>query len=231
MEIASDLVKLSLFDTVLYLDDSGSMRFEEGGSRIDDLKLIVERVAFATSLFDQDGIQVRFMNAPVQGNGIRTQQEVQQLIGQIKFSGLTPMGTQLHAKVIEPLLLQPARQNRLDKPVLILIVTDGEPGGEDRNTLSRVLQGAVGELARTRYGADAISVQLAQVGNDMRAAAFLQEIDRHPVIGQMVDVTSNFEVEEAEMAKANPPVDLTPDLWIVKMLLGGIDSSYDTQDE
>lgn len=29
-EIASDLVKLSLFDTVLYLDDSGSMAFEQG---------------------------------------------------------------------------------------------------------------------------------------------------------------------------------------------------------
>lgn len=30
-EIAVDLVKLSLFDTVLYVDDSGSMQFEDGG--------------------------------------------------------------------------------------------------------------------------------------------------------------------------------------------------------
>lgn len=36
------------------------MAFEEGGSRIDDLKLVVSRVAMAASLFDQDGIQVRF---------------------------------------------------------------------------------------------------------------------------------------------------------------------------
>ncbi len=57
MEIAHDLVKLSLFDVILYLDDSGSMQFEEGGSRIDDLKLIVSRVSMAASLFDQDGIQ------------------------------------------------------------------------------------------------------------------------------------------------------------------------------
>lgn len=34
-------VKLSLFDIVLYIDDSGSMAFEEGGERIDDLKLYV----------------------------------------------------------------------------------------------------------------------------------------------------------------------------------------------
>ncbi len=40
-ELAGDLVKLSLFDVILYVDDSGSMAFEEGGERIDDLKLWV----------------------------------------------------------------------------------------------------------------------------------------------------------------------------------------------
>ena len=38
-EIAFDCVKIALFDTILYCDDSGSMRFEEGGDRINDLKV------------------------------------------------------------------------------------------------------------------------------------------------------------------------------------------------
>jgi len=46
-----------------------------------------------------------------------------------------------------------------------------------------------------------------------------------------VDCTSNYENESAEMARANPPVDLTPDLWVLKLILGAIDPSYDTQDE
>ena len=33
------------------------------------------------------------------------------------------------------------------------------------------------------------------------------------------------------MMRANPPVDLTPDLWILKLLLGAIDRSYDSKDE
>jgi len=33
------------------------------------------------------------------------------------------------------------------------------------------------------------------------------------------------------MAKAHPPVDLTPDLWMIKLILGAIDPSYDTKDE
>lgn len=40
MELMLDRqVKISLFDFILYVDDSGSMAFEEGGERIDDLKL------------------------------------------------------------------------------------------------------------------------------------------------------------------------------------------------
>lgn len=87
--MATDLVKISLYDTILYVDgepsrpsrceggrltdtvgcasytDSGSMAFEENGERIDDLKALMSKVAYATSLFDQDGISVRFMNSRV----------------------------------------------------------------------------------------------------------------------------------------------------------------------
>lgn len=60
-ELAMDLLKLALFDIVILVDDSGSMAFEENGERIDDLKMVLSRVAFAASLFDADGIQVRFL--------------------------------------------------------------------------------------------------------------------------------------------------------------------------
>lgn len=61
-------------------------------------------------------------------------------------------------------------------------------GGEDRYQIVKVIVNAVRTLASTRYGADAISLQLAQVGNDMKARAFLEEIDVHPEVGPMVDV-------------------------------------------
>ncbi len=49
MEIAIDLVKMALFDFILYVDDSGSMAFEENGERIDDLKLCVSALALLTT--------------------------------------------------------------------------------------------------------------------------------------------------------------------------------------
>jgi hypothetical protein len=52
-----------------------------------------------------------------------------------------------------------------------------------------------------QYGPDAVSYQFAQVGDDMKAQAFLEELDNHPVIGPLIDCTSNFEAEQAEMMR------------------------------
>lgn len=53
------------------------------GERIDDLKMIVGRTADAATLFDSDGISVRFMNSGVQGENIRSSVEATNLIGQV----------------------------------------------------------------------------------------------------------------------------------------------------
>ncbi|BEJ17792.1 hypothetical protein CspHIS471_0700600 [Cutaneotrichosporon sp. HIS471] len=230
MEIAIDLVKMCLFDFVLYVDDSGSMAFEENGERIDDLKLIVSRVATATALFDHDGIQVRFMNSPTQGDNITNEPAAMNLIQHVKFSGLTPLGTNLMSKVLEPLLLRPARMNQLQKPLVVITITDGTPAGENRDEVFNVIQRVDQELSRTRYGRDAVSYQFAQVGNDQKAQAFLETLDSHPIVGNLVDCTSNFESEQAEMMRTTG-IELTPETWLVKLLMGPIDSSYDSKDE
>ncbi|KAK8845604.1 hypothetical protein IAR55_006320 [Kwoniella newhampshirensis] len=228
LELAADLVKISLFDVVLLVDDSGSMLFEENGERIDDLKLILSRVAYATSLFDQDGIQVRFLNNRLEGNNVTTEQQALQLVQQVKFSGLTPLGTSLYQKILQPLVIGPAQQNRLQKPVLVITITDGTPAGEPKDEVFKVILKTDQELKRSRYGPDAVSYQFAQVGNDMKSMKFLEELDNHPVIGGLVDCTSNFEAEQAEMMRKTGQ-DLSPSLWLLKLLMGPIDSSYDTK--
>jgi hypothetical protein len=246
-EIASDIVKLALYDVILYIDDSGSMAFEENGERIDDLKLILNRVAFATSLFDDDGIQVRFMNSPDQGNNIRNEQQVTQMIANTKFSGLTPMGREMQNKILAPLVLGPARSGQLRKPVLVITITDGQPTGESPTDVAKIMKNASMELERSRFGKGALAFQFAQVGNDLKAREFLSKLDEEPTIGDIIDCTSStlsiqlidsqlltfpdYEVEADEMSRANPPVNLTPELWLIKLLLGSIDSSYDAKDE
>lgn len=50
LRLAFDLARLALYDIVLYCDDSGSMRFDEEGERIEDLKVIVSRCAIVGGL-------------------------------------------------------------------------------------------------------------------------------------------------------------------------------------
>ncbi|PGH05252.1 hypothetical protein AJ79_06863 [Helicocarpus griseus UAMH5409] len=231
-EVGVDILKLALFDIILFIDDSGSMQFEENGERISDLKLILSRVAYAATLFDDDGIQIRFMNSDYQANNIRSEQQVEQIIRGLNFHGLTPMGTRLKSKVLEPLVVEPAKANQLKKPVLIITITDGQPAGEPHGAVAEAIRYANSEMNRLpNYGPGAISFQFAQVGNDLKAREFLSKLDEEPGIGGLIDCTSNFEVEQDEMSRANPPVNLTPELWLTKMLLGAIDSSYDTKDE
>lgn len=58
VELAVSLSALALYDTVIYADDSGSMMSGDG-ERIEDLKLIVAKVAEVATLFDDDGIEVQ----------------------------------------------------------------------------------------------------------------------------------------------------------------------------
>lgn len=67
------------------------------------------------------------MNSQVQGNNLTSESAALQLVSQVKFAGLTPLGTELRNKVLEPLVMGPARRGQLQKPVLIIIVTDGVP--------------------------------------------------------------------------------------------------------
>ena len=54
-ESAYDLAVLALYDVVVLVDDSGSMAYEEGGKRINDLKFILGRISEIATLFDKGG--------------------------------------------------------------------------------------------------------------------------------------------------------------------------------
>jgi len=227
-EIVLDLTALSLYDIAIYADDSGSMAYEEKGERIEDLKTILAQVADVVTMFDDDGILISFMNSPVQVS-VRSAQEASALLVKTKFAGQTPMGTALDRKILQPLVLAQASSGSLAKPVLVVIITDGEPSGEPRDTLVHVLRNAKAVLSRTAYGPGACAFQLAQVGKDAAAQRFLGEIDSHPEVGRMVDATSYYEMEAEEFARKG--VELTPNLYLVKLMVGAIDRSYDDADE
>ena len=170
------------------------MQFEEKGERIKDLQLILQRVAFAATLFDDDGIEIRFMNQDPPANmtsNVRTEQQIDQLMQGHRFSGLTPMGTNLRKKVVDDLFLRNLRSGRMRKPMLVIVITDGQPAGEPQTAVFDTVREAVNEAGRSPFGTGAIAFQFAQVGNDQTAREFLGKLDADPTVGSMVDCTSS----------------------------------------
>jgi hypothetical protein len=227
-ELAYDLAPLVLYDIVFYCDDSGSMSFEEDGSRIQDLAFILSKVSTVATRFDSDGVEVRFMNSTITGDGITGEQGTSELLSRVRFGGMTPLGTNLDRKVIQPLVLGQANSRSMQKPVLVYAITDGEPSGEHRDTLPQVICRAKESLERSAYGSGAFAIQVAQVGKDTGAHRYLAALDSHPVVGGMVDCTSYYEMEAEEFMRKG--VELTPELWLLKMCVGAIDPTYNEMD-
>mmetsp|Transcript_1977 Transcript_1977/g.5870 ORF Transcript_1977/g.5870 Transcript_1977/m.5870 type:complete len:452 (-) Transcript_1977:2876-4231(-) len=229
MELAVDLATLALYDIIIYADDSTSMKYADNGERIDDLKLILERVSEVAVLFDDDGISIRAINSDLKGDGVTSATAAASYVGGLKFSGMTPLGTKMEQRILEPFLFQPIKRGALEKPVLIVTITDGEPTNEPEQKIFAVVKNAKRTCASSRYGAKAVAFSFAQVGKDTGAQEFLGKLDTDPAVGDMVDCTSYYELEAEEYMKKG--VTLTPELWLVKMLVGAVDPSYDEQDE
>lgn len=97
-------------------------------------------------------------------NNVRTKQQVDQVMANRKYSGMTPFGTKLRQKVIDGVVLPKLRQPR--KPVLIIGITDGQPQGEDPCVLVNTVRYAVN--CTQKLGPGAVAFQFAQVGNDQK---------------------------------------------------------------
>ncbi|KAL2911277.1 hypothetical protein HK105_209257 [Polyrhizophydium stewartii] len=221
-----DLCQLALYDVVFFIDDSGSMVAEENGERIDDLKFILTKSAEVMTLFDDDGIQVEFMNAKdLRGVGIRSVEQARELVERVHFSGLTPLGTNFKSKVLDPLVLARAVTNRMPKPVLLIVISDGEPAREPRDTFANAIHHVQGVCEMSKYGSGAFAIEYGLVGTDPDALAYLTSLESDPVIGHLLDCTSNYEEEAQEFEKLGAK--LTPELWLLKLCIGAIDSEYD----
>ena len=112
---------LSNFETVLIVDDSGSMNTPLANSkhatRWEELKEVVRIVIRIATIFDEDGIDINFLNRQNYEN-VKNLATVDYILNDTPY-GLTPLN-----KVLEGVLF---KYQNSTKPVLIVIATDGIP--------------------------------------------------------------------------------------------------------
>ena len=105
-------------------DDSLSMTFDE--QCIPTLKDTLRRVAEFATILEPTGISVRFLNYNEDFNGLVDAKEIEERVAKVPFSGGTRLGEVLDYKIVQPMVIQKVREQRLKKPVLVVLITDGK---------------------------------------------------------------------------------------------------------
>jgi len=133
------LSMLEKYEIVLLIDDSGSMNtplndHTAHATRWDELKSVINIVISVATIFDEDGIDIHFLNRSNHSN-VKSLDEVDTILHD-KPHGLTPLVSKL-----EEIL---TKFKDSEKPVLVVIPTDGVPnsgnGQDDLKEFKQLLQ-------------------------------------------------------------------------------------------
>lgn len=201
------------FDTAFIIDDSSSMT----GRRWEQARAAVKGVVGQACKYDDDGVDIYFLNAKRDSDGVRRPADVDNL-----FRGLQPRGTTPTGKTLERILRDYMRKletatdrGKPDsvKPLNIIVITDGAPTDDPESVIVTYAK----RLDRGDYPLSQVGIQFFQVGNDPEATKALQELDDE--LGEQHGIR--------DMVDTVPySGDLDPDV-IVKVLLGGINRRLD----
>lgn len=220
LEIATDLCSISLYDVIVIADNSGSMSQyypnESKNERKNDLEMILSTITKVSTLFDDDGISVQFLNNLPRKDNITSDADVETMMKQVSYGGGTPIGSRIK-EIVNTFV-----NDRMKKPIVIYIITDGVPDSEPdvRNVMRQIKDKS------DKMNATAVSIMFCQVGKDKSAESFLKDLDDDSHVGDFIDTIKNYEAEETRFKKQGI-MGYTPYIWLIQMLVGAIDPSYD----
>jgi len=227
------LRQLEGFEIVIICDDSGSMSNPVSNpsitnhnnlpSRWDELKSVVSTVIEIAGVLDKTGVDIYFLNRP----GIKNVTDVSQIEPYFATepSGYTPIVSVFNQVLTE-------MQNVLsEKKLLILLATDGEPTTEN----GQVTTNGISEktrffnLLKSRNPIDKIYTTILACTDDDDVMNYLQDWDENI---KNLDVVDDFHTVKNNVAKKQGmSYHFTFGDYIVKILLGSMDTFFDEIDE
>ena len=149
---------------------------------------------------DGSGVHLRFINK-LNDDGLNNlnKESIEEYMNFIP-KGSTMIGTNLEKKILEPFIYNVIDQDKLlQRPYLILIITDGEPSRDDRDKLKSAIAGCGRRLTKRGYPQKgrrascpqpywilwpdaykyykAVMFLISQVGQSNEAEAFLDKLE------------------------------------------------------
>jgi len=175
---------LSSFDTILLIDDSGSM----AGRSWREVKEVLRSIVPICTAHDADGIDVYFLNgknrrdpASTGWRNVRDNDTVEMIFNEVRPQGGTPTGQRINF-IMKPYLRayeQAIARNGGDpdntgvKPTNMIVITDGVPTDDPEGVIISIAK----KLDKLEAPPYQVGIQFFQVGNENGAARALQELD------------------------------------------------------
>ncbi|OCF73277.1 hypothetical protein I204_06508 [Kwoniella mangroviensis CBS 8886] len=216
------LEMLKDFDTVFLVDDSTSM----AGDRWSEARQALMEVAEIAARYDENGVDIYFLNSKRVGKELRAAHEVEDLFRGLEPKGATPTGMRLESILREymarlersrptsPTLNGGGSSDASVKPMNLIIVTDGAPTDDPESVIISIAK----RLDRGEYPLSQVGVQFLQIGNDSEAREALQELDDGLSAAHGVRDIVDTVLYDGEGMSAG---------LIIKTLLGGINRRLD----
>ncbi|KAH0558833.1 hypothetical protein GP486_004527 [Trichoglossum hirsutum] len=168
----NDFTFLSQFDTVLLIDDSGSM----AGSSWSEVAAALRHIAPICTAQVADGIDVFFLNHrpanPADHQNVTTPEAIERIFASFHPWGGTPTGARLN-EVLSPYLTRYAADPEGTKPLNIIMITDGVPS----DNVESVIINAANILDKADAPSWQVGIQFFQVGRERGAAEALEKLD------------------------------------------------------
>lgn len=166
----TDIAVLALFDVIELIDDSGSMQTtgyknmlgnncsvdfdQEEIDRINGIdhntksrwnlaELLVKLTSYTLTMFDDDGISIRFLNKRHQNlpselcDNVSDPEKLTRLFKIVSPNGGTNIGASVK-KIYEELVRDDLTSRTLSKPVLLVIYTDGESADQIKDKIRNI---------------------------------------------------------------------------------------------
>ncbi|OSD04552.1 hypothetical protein PYCCODRAFT_1354384, partial [Trametes coccinea BRFM310] len=211
------LTTLQKYNTVIIVDDSGSMR----GALWEEARDALATLADVAAKYDSDGIDLVFLNSNKRGLNLKDSAQVQRIFNSVAPHGATPIGEKLEELLLFYLKSLDAANEaggltavKAIKPVNYIVITDGAPTDDPAS----VIAAAAKRLDDGRYPLSQVGIQFVQIGNNRSATEYLRTLDD--------ELQNEYKVRDI--------VDTTPYLGgrlsadtIIKILLGGINRRVD----
>ncbi|CAE6366257.1 unnamed protein product [Rhizoctonia solani] len=209
---------LKEYDTVFLIDDSGSM----AGGLWAQAGRALAGVATVASQYDDDGIDIYFLNSKDFVQNVRHESQVYQLFQRVQPRGSTPTGARLDILLRSYLTSIERAQQEYDshdpeitgiKPVNYIVITDGAPSDDPES----VIVAAAKRLDKGEFPLSQVGIQFVQIGSDPEATQALAELDD--------DLAGQYNIRD--IVDTTPYTSNLDGETLIKILLGGVNKRVD----